>query len=483
MTDHDRPVVSRSRSPRALLVVVVFAALLAGMAAGCAKKVAPAPPETPKESSPSVNLSKEAVQRGGIRVEAVSRIIVPERVAITGELRSPAQNTAVITSRVAGKVLRLLVREGQEVVAGASVAVIDSVELAKADAEFHAARSRLEAAQKNLVRVQDLARLGYYSRGTLEAERNSLAEARTAWKNAQASLNLATSTWRRANELNAEGIVAQRDLEAARAELLKARAAEEGARASLSLAQSRLQREELIFRKGLRSLQEIHLAEKDCQNARVDFEAAQQAVAILGVTEATHGRMVTVTTPISGVVASVAITQGQAVEAVTELMKVVDPRHLWLIAQVYEKDLPTVKVGQWVRFSVKAWPQERFQGRIVDISQELDESTRTAKARISFDNPLRRLKAGMFVEGSIQTRSGAPAIMIPREAVQRADEKDVVYVEQGEGKFVPRPVRLGRSVDEQREVLEGLSPGERIVTVGAFSLKSEQLKSSVEEGG
>ena len=478
MTVHDP-----SPTSRKLLVAVVLAALLTGTVAGCVKKIAPAPPEARKETSPTVRLSKEAVQRGGIRVEVIARVVVPERVAITGELRSPAQNTAVITSRVAGKVLRLLVREGQEVAAGGAVAVIDSVELAKADAEFHAARSRLVAAQKNLARVQDLARLGYYGRGTLETDRNSLAEARTAWKNTQASLNLARSTWRRASELNAEGIVAQKDLEAARAELLKARAAEEGARTTLSLAQSRLQREEAIYRKGLRSLQETHLAEKDCQNARVDFEAAQQAVAILGVTEATHGRMVTVTAPISGVVASVAITQGQAVEAVTEIMKVVDPRHLWLMAQVYEKDLASVKVGQWVHFSVKAWPQERFKGRIVDISTSLDETTRTARARISFDNPLQRLKAGMFVEGSIQTQTGAPAIMIPREAVQRMDEKDIVYVEQAQGEFMPRPVRLGRSVDERREVLEGLSPGDRIVTSGAFSLKSEQLKSNVEEGG
>lgn len=467
---------------RLVLVGILFAALLASTVAGCGKKPAPTQAEPEKEASPSVKLSKEALERGGIRVATVSRVVVPEWLSITGELRAPAQNTAVITSRVSGKVLRVLVREGQEVVAGASVAVIDSVEQAKADAELHAARSRLEAAQKNLARVQDLARLDYYGRGTLDTERNSLAEARTAWRNAQANLNLADRTWRRARELNAEGIVAQKDLEAARAELLKARAAEVGTRTSLSLAQSRLHREEAIYRRGLRSLQEIHLAEKDVQSARVDFEAARQAMSILGVTEVTHGRTFTVTAPISGVVASVAVTQGQAIEAITELMKVIDPRQLWLIANVHEKDLPNVRVGQVVRFSVKAWPQESFQARILDISQGIDESTRTARARISFDNLSRRLKTGMFVQGSIQTKAGAPAIMIPREAVQRVDEKDVVYVEKGEGEFVPRPVRLGRSVDERREVLEGLSPGDRIVTGGAFSLKSEQLKSSLKEG-
>ena len=445
--------------------------------------------EAPSASAPSpsaapmtVKLSGEAVERAGIKTCVVARSTLPGSVAITGELQVPSQNTAVITSRVAGKVLRVQVHEGQQVAAGQALAVIDSVELAKADAEFHAAKSRLAAAQRNLSRVRELARLGYFSRDTLETNRNALAEATSAWKNAVADRHLAEKSWRRAHELNREGIVAQKDLEAARAELLKARSVEEGARTRLDMARARQAREETVYRRGLRSLQEIQQAEKEVTQAQVDFEAARQAMSILGVTEATHGRMVTVAAPIPGVVASVKITQGQAVEAVTELMRVVDPRSLWLIASIHEKDLSQVEAGQVVEFSVRAWPGEQFRARILDVGQSLEEATRTARARIKVDNPSRRLKAGMFVEGRVRTTAGVSGILVPAGAVQRLEDKDVVYVAQGGGTFLARPVRLGRGGEGQREILEGLAPGERVVVDGAFSLKAEQTKGSAEKG-
>ncbi|MFH0802440.1 MAG: efflux RND transporter periplasmic adaptor subunit [bacterium] len=467
-----------------LLLVTALALLFQLALAGCSKPdeqdaAGPAGPSGENREE-AVTLSETSLKLAKIEVEPVEFSAMENSIDITGELRPPPDGMAVVTSRVQGKVLRLLVQEGRTVKAGEGLVLVDSMELARVDAEYHAAVSALKAARSNLDRVRDMAKMGQFSRVSLESQKDALAESRSSLEQAKAALELAEKSFQRTKELNADGIAAGKELDAARAELRKATAAEQAARTIQGNSAARLNREEEIFRKGHRSLQEVQQAEKEYRRALTDFESAGRAMEIMGVSEVNHGRNFTVTAPISGFVTSVAVTRGQAVESTTELLKIMDVKNLWLTANIYEKDLPRVHAGQDAVFSVKAYPGENFRGKLLDISPEIDESTRSVKARIEVKNPGMRLKSSMFVEGRIILGKGPRAILVPREAVQRLGEKEVVYVRKAPGQFVPRQVRPGKVRDGRQEILDGLSPGETVVTKGAFFLKAEQLKGSME---
>jgi len=467
-----------------ILLAAALALLFQGALTGCSSpdgrgSTGPARPSGENREE-AVTLSETSLKLAKIKVEAAEYSAMEDSFDITGELRPPPEGMAVVTSRVQGKVLHLLVQEGREVKAGEGLVLVDSMELARVDAEYHAAESAFKAARSNLDRVRDMAKMGQFSRLSLESQKDALAESRSDLEQAKAALELAEKNYQRTKELNADGIAAGKELDGARAELRKATAAEQAARTLQGNAAARLSREEDMYRKGHRSLQEVQQAEKEYRRALTDFESAGKAMEIMGVSEVNHGRNFTVKAPISGVVTSVAVTQGQAVESTTELLKIMDVKNLWLTANIYEKDLPRVHAGQDAVFSVKAYPGENFHGKLLDISPEVEESTRTVKARIVVKNPGMRLKSSMFVEGRIILGKGPRAIFVPREAVQRLGEKDVVYVRKAQERFVPRQVRLGRVRDGMQEIPDGLSPGDMVVTKGSFFLKAEQLKGSME---
>ena len=179
---------------------------------------------------------------------------------------------------------------------------------------------------------------------------------------------------------------------------------------------------------------------------------------------------------IDGTIVEKHITRGEIVEADMSPhgFVVADLSEVWIYLNLYQKDLPFVKQGQKVTISLGPGLEETT-GKINYISPIIDESTRTATARVILPNPKGIWKPGLFVNGSIVTSEFTAEIAVPKTAVEILDEKPCVFIKSDEG-FKPRFITTGRENRTLVEVLSGLSKGESYVTRGGFTLKAELQK-------
>ncbi len=183
--------------------------------------------------------------------------------------------------------------------------------------------------------------------------------------------------------------------------------------------------------------------------------------------------------PVSGTVISRAANPGEVIAADKEILRIADLSSVWVIAQVYEKDLGKVVVGSFASFTSDTYAGRVFRGRVSYIDPTLDPATRTAQARIELANPRQALKIGMFVNVTFAALGGSQSttLLIPKSAVQNINTQQVVFVEtKTPTTYAMRPVKLGAEVNGQYPVLEGLTVGDRIVTDGSFLLRAEWLK-------
>jgi membrane fusion protein, copper/silver efflux system len=194
-------------------------------------------------------------------------------------------------------------------------------------------------------------------------------------------------------------------------------------------------------------------------------------------------KTLTVPAPISGFVIEKDAVAGQMVDAGIKLYRIADLGIVWVLAQIYEQDLPFVQLGQEAVVKVTSMPDREFRGRVTFIYPTVDEKTRTARVRLEFENPGYFLKPGMFVSAQIKAELDPSAVLAPESAVLRSGEKNTVFVALPGGKFEPRDVTLGLEAENDLiQILGGLNAGERIVTSGQFLLDSEsQLREAIEK--
>jgi membrane fusion protein, heavy metal efflux system len=155
---------------------------------------------------------------------------------------------------------------------------------------------------------------------------------------------------------------------------------------------------------------------------------------------------------------------------------------LWVLVDIYEKDMPRLKAGAVVHASVNAFPTKEFRGKISYVGDVVDQNTRTVKARVSIDNSSGFLKPGMFATVSVIYEKDAQVdrvIAVPEEAVLIDGPDRYVFVRIGEGRFKRRDVVTGRPIGKKIEVSEGLKEGDIVVIKGTFPLKSEYKKQSL----
>ena len=175
----------------------------------------------------------------------------------------------------------------------------------------------------------------------------------------------------------------------------------------------------------------------------------------------------------SGIVTERKVTQGQYVNAGDVLYTVSNLSKVWVKADVYEGDLPQVRVGQAVEITTDAAPSVRLRGQVGFLEPMVNAQTRTTVARIEVPNPGMRLRPGMFVQVRFATSAGAHALAVPRSAVVDTGTHKLVYVAKGNGVFEAHEVRVGPVADDFYPVMAGLKGGERIVTEGNFLLDSQ----------
>lgn len=185
-------------------------------------------------------------------------------------------------------------------------------------------------------------------------------------------------------------------------------------------------------------------------------------------------RTVTFTSPITGHVTEKTIVQGSAVKAGDTAIKIVDHSTLWLDSQVYSQDLPFIELGQQVAATVEGGPRKEFEGEVIFVQPHVDPATRTATVRMAIPNPGLKLRPGMYATARIEAEAGDEILLVPREAVIDTGDRQITFVAMGEGRFEPRTLKTGlSSSDGMIQVLEGLEPGEEVVTSGQFLLDAE----------
>lgn len=176
--------------------------------------------------------------------------------------------------------------------------------------------------------------------------------------------------------------------------------------------------------------------------------------------------------PFAGVVTKMEASPGTVVDSENELFTIADIGQVWVQAEVYEKDLGRVRLGQPAFIRVDTYADVRFSGEVTYISDTLDPQTRTARVRCEVANPGSKLKLDMFATVELPTTFSRTAVNVPTSAIQQLDNKNVVFVRASQTKFEVRSVELGKQVKEQMEVIAGVKEGEPVVTQGAFHLKS-----------
>jgi RND family efflux transporter MFP subunit len=178
--------------------------------------------------------------------------------------------------------------------------------------------------------------------------------------------------------------------------------------------------------------------------------------------------------PATGIVTKRMVTQGMYVKAGMPLLEVADLSTIWVDADIYQYELPWIKVGQPVDMTLAYLPGETFRGRIDYIYPYLKEATRTARVRLRFPNPRLKLKPEMFAQVKIESPVSHQAVVVPSDAVFNTGLKQHVFIALGQGRFEPREVKLGvLGNDGLYEVLSGLKGGEDVVTSAQFMLDSE----------
>jgi membrane fusion protein, heavy metal efflux system len=265
------------------------------------------------------------------------------------------------------------------------------------------------------------------------------------------------------------------------------------ARGRVNLAQRNLQREKTLFEKKISPEKDVIRALQELAEAEADFSFANERFHLLGIDvdqfEKKQGGdqhpLIAVTSPISGSVIERAATQGEVVSPDKPLFTVADLSALWVVIDIYEKDLGRLRAGTAVKVRTTAYPDRHFKGVISYIGDVMDEKTRTVKARVVVENADRLLKPGMFATVLIETAGGTERLItVPEEAVFLDGSRNYVFIQTAPEKFEMREIAVGRTLGKRLEVIHGLNTGEPVAVKGAFILKSEMKKGElVDEHG
>lgn len=259
----------------------------------------------------------------------------------------------------------------------------------------------------------------------------------------------------------------------------------ERARSAVDIAERNYTREKRLYEQQITPQKEMLEAESAFRSAEADLRSAQARLNAIGASLDGQGASFGVSSPIAGVVVERNASPGQSVGPSTNLFTVADLQNLWITVDVYEADLPRVRLGASAAVMPTAFKSQQFTGRVTYAGGVVDTASHTFKVRVEVPNQNRLLRPGMFAQVRIQatgasgTEGGAT---VPEVAVQDVNGKTVVFVASADpSRFIVRPVTIGSRGAGSITIASGLRAGERIVTKGAFQIKAELMKASFGE--
>lgn len=424
----------------------------------------------------TVTIAPEQVERSGIKIETVGETLSQDSASVssTGVVQPNAYSETPVISLVGGVVRQVPAQLGENVQKGQTVAVISSDELASVQSRYLALQTEVQTSRQNYERASKLLKISPVSSGELD-------EATAKLKAAEADLEEHHKHHERTVKLVQIGAVSREELEQATTRLKTAEAAVDEWR-------KRYQRALELARIKPVSSSEFEQAAVKLRTNESDFAAARQRLTVLGLAPQKVDALrspsqitseLAITSPVSGTVTVRSVNQNEVVEANKELMRVTNLSTVWVIAQVYEKDLGRIRTGSGASVTTDAYPDRIFRGQVTYIDPNINTDTRTAQARVELENPGQILKIGQYVNVAFGSLGIAEktAPVVPAAAVQNINNRQAVFVATDQPNiFVVRFVRLAAETNGQYVVLEGLNVGDKIVTEGSFLLRAEWLK-------
>lgn len=379
----------------------------------CGKRADSPPPQATQVSPGAVQSS----QTQTVETEIAQAVEMAGAIQATGTVLVPENRIAVIGPVHEGRLVRLYAGQGTSVKKGAKLADLESADIDEAKSDY------LKAA----------------------------ADYENARRTTQAEIKLAQATFDRTRLLYEKTIAAQKTFQSAEHDLEVAKAAGESSVASTKAALSAARRKLLIL--GLTA-------------ADIDRLKGDQNL----------GALFSLRSPIDGIVVERNATIGATVGSDASLFKIIDSSSVWIDANVFEKDLSRVKLGQGAKVSVPAVPGTVFSGKVIFVSSVVDPETRTIKVRTEVANRDGRLKPSMFANVQIITEVSRSAISVPQSAVLNDNGQSILFV-LGPGGFEKRVITAGIQSGDRIEIRDGINPGDKVVVKGNYLLL-EQSKTA-----
>lgn len=361
-----------------------------------------------------VDVPAEAQQNAGVEIVTAERIAMPTVLQVTGVVAPEESGVVHVRPLARGVIERISTSLGARVTKGQPLVAYDNIEMGQLVGEYLSAKA--------------------------------------AQRQAEADLDVRRRTLERGEELIKLEAIAQQTLELRRAEFKNAEAAVASQRAGVTRIEEQLHR--------------FGLSDADLATLTPDE----------GTSAHRNSSHALLRAPVTGVVTKFEVAAGELVEPDRELFTITDMSTVWVMADVYEKDLAKVARGADVEVRVDAYPDRVFTGRLTYISDLIDPQTRTAKVRCVVTNQDGALKLDMFARIVIPTPERKQAVTVPVAAVQHIEGKPVVFAQDAPTRFSRKFITTGVSAGERIEVLSGLAAGTRIVAAGSFHLKTALLR-------
>ena len=396
--------------------------LLASCAKGEKSLEIPARTEVTSHKLKQVELTPEQEDSIGLQVATVAEQSLPITVTATGQVQAAQDRLAHVTTPATGSVTDIFCRLGETVTAGQALASVKSDTVGQIESDL------LQATLQNASDLQQ----------------------------AQLQLNLSHATYQREQKLFRDRISAKADLEAARTQ----------------------------FEKDRGTLQAVQL------KRQATIRTAQQRLSLYGVAEGAVERVVqnsridpyiTVAAPRSGMLVSRAINVGELSDPSKDMFEIADLSQIWAVANIYEKDVANVRVGQPVKLTLDSLSGQVFKGDISYIADQLDPQTRTLAIRAIVPNPGFKLKPNMFAHIDVLTQNHL-ALVVPHTALQRLGNQTYAYIAVGSHRYEERPVEIANDNGRFVQIIHGLTPGEKVVTHGTLELQGKALTLAAEPG-
>ncbi|MBI3308815.1 MAG: efflux RND transporter periplasmic adaptor subunit [Candidatus Melainabacteria bacterium] len=260
-------------------------------------------------------------------------------------------------------------------------------------------------------------------------------------------------------------------------EIAKLQAEIDQGEAELELAQSNFSREEALFQKGISAKKDFEASKALLKSTEAKLKALESNLKILtGLATSDEQGTFQIKSRKSGTVVERPINIGQVVGVNQLLFHAIDLSKLWASANIYEKDINSVSIGQNVLVSLDGNPKESYEGKLTYIGSVIDEQSRTLPVKAELSNPKDVLKPGAFVQLVIHTNKKKEAILIPSAAIVDTDEekdeehKHIVYVKEGTS-YKPRNIKVIKHDKKYTEVISGLTRGDILVVSGGYQLQ------------